>query len=99
MYAELFPSAQRFISAVEEKVNVELRMISGATGPARWNFDSPRWMASVASDHLWAGFFMRFLYQGQREDATVAREGARAKLARGLCVVTWLLVYGDAIRK
>src|SRR5487761_777941 len=49
MYAELLPSAQRFISAVEENVNVELRTISGATGPLRPCLRSPRWIAMVAS--------------------------------------------------
>src|SRR5690348_11856251 len=49
MYAELLPSAQRFISAVDEKVKVELRTMSGATGPLFPLRASPRWIAVVAS--------------------------------------------------
>lgn len=60
MYAEVFPSAQRFISSVDENVNVELRTISGATGPPRPCLGSPRCIASVASPHF-ADFFVLFI--------------------------------------
>src|SRR5579863_1127085 len=52
MYAELFPSAQRFISAVDANVNVELRTISGVTGPLLPLRASPRCIAVVASPHF-----------------------------------------------
>ena len=42
------PSAQRFISAVEENVNVEVREIGALTGPPTpWRLPSPAWMAWV----------------------------------------------------
>jgi hypothetical protein len=53
MYALLLPSAQRFISAVSENVKVDERTIGVATGPPTPWFDSPAWIARVASPH-WA---------------------------------------------
>jgi hypothetical protein len=42
MYALLVPSAQRLISSLEEKVNVEERTISEVTGLANpWRIGSP----------------------------------------------------------
>jgi hypothetical protein len=44
----LLPSAQRFISAVEEKVKVEVREMGALTGPPTpWRLPSPAWMACV----------------------------------------------------
>ena len=48
MYALLVPSAQRFISSLEEKVNVEERTISEVTGFANpWRTGSPAWIVRV----------------------------------------------------
>src|SRR5258708_7132300 len=48
MYALLFPSAQRFISSVEEKVNVELRQMLRPTDvPTPCRSGSPAWTALV----------------------------------------------------
>src|ERR1700675_1113126 len=48
MYALLLPSAQRFISRVEEKVNEEVRQIGAPTGtPTPWRIPSPAWIAFV----------------------------------------------------
>jgi hypothetical protein len=42
MYALLLPSAHSFISAVEEKVNVDVRQIGVLTGaPTPWRGGSP----------------------------------------------------------
>src|SRR5487761_354970 len=79
MYAELFPSAQRFISAVEENVNVELRTISGATGPLRPCLRSPRWIAMVASAQgcvdLVDLVFVRDFMRGRLQLYGAARKG------------------------
>src|SRR5712691_8639834 len=58
MYALLLPSAQRFISAVPEKVKVELRAIGVDTGAAMPCLGSPLWMARVASPQPCAGFLV-----------------------------------------
>src|SRR5712692_1914958 len=58
MYALLVPSAQRFISAVLAKVNVELRAIGVATGAPTPCLFSPAWIARVASPQRWTGFFV-----------------------------------------
>src|SRR5258707_6875722 len=48
MYALLFPSAQRFISSVEENVNVELRQMLRPTDvPTPCRSGSPAWTALV----------------------------------------------------
>jgi hypothetical protein len=64
MYALLLPSAQRFISAVSENVNVDERTMGVATGPPTPWFDSPAWIARVESPHWAPGasfvFFMSF---------------------------------------
>src|SRR5580704_13497958 len=63
MYALLFPSAHNFISAVEEKVNVDVRLMGVPTGAATpWRGGSPPWIAVVCGPGLrelvlWAGLF------------------------------------------
>src|SRR6266850_5505263 len=53
MYALFFPSAQSFISSVEENVNVEERMISVTIGPLTpRRLGSPPWMAFVCGPSL-----------------------------------------------
>src|SRR5258708_37535312 len=50
MYALLLPSAHNFISAVEEKVNVEVRAIGVPTPtPTPWLFPSPACTALVCA--------------------------------------------------
>src|ERR1700683_5060156 len=60
MYAELFPSAQSFISSVLLNVKFAVRAMETPTGPARRNCSWPAWIAEVASPHrfVFAGFFM-----------------------------------------
>src|SRR6266849_5833693 len=58
MYALLLPSAQRFISAVLEKVKVEVRAMGVLTGTPTPCLDSPLWMARVASPQSCAGFLV-----------------------------------------
>src|SRR5580765_8528813 len=53
MYALLLPSAHSFISAVEEKVNVDVRQIGVPTGaPTPWRDGSPPWMAVVCGPSI-----------------------------------------------
>jgi hypothetical protein len=54
MYALLFPSAQRFISAVEENVNVDVLQIGALTGPPTpCRTPSPAWIACVCAPSFW----------------------------------------------
>src|SRR5229473_3008597 len=58
MYALFLPSAQSFISSVEENVNVEERIISVTIGPLTpRRFGSPPWMAFVCGPSFRADLF------------------------------------------
>src|SRR5271157_3629894 len=53
MYALLLPSAQSFISAVEAKVNVDVRLMGVPTGAATpWRGGSPPWIAIVCGPSI-----------------------------------------------
>src|SRR5579859_6075955 len=62
MYALLFPSAQSFISSVDENVNVDVRLMSGPTPtPTPCRFFSPACIASVWAPQPFVFFFMFFI--------------------------------------
>src|SRR5271170_2177598 len=69
MYALLLPSAQSFISAVEENVNVDVRQIGVPTGaPTPWRAGSPPCIAVVCGPYFFDAcfadvfFFIRTLF-------------------------------------
>src|SRR5579864_3342921 len=62
MYAELLPSAQRFISPVLANVNVDVRAMVGPTAAPICNFSSPARTDTVASPQVFLpGVFDDFL--------------------------------------
>jgi len=89
MYAELFPSAQRFISAVLAKVKFDVREIVVPTSvpiPCRC---SPRWIAIVESPQCLGVFFISsraWMKGGAQTSANLGVKEVEPSLARlGAC--------------